>query len=120
MRQHPQVLSRAKEYLSARDRLTISIITQYEILRGLKARGATSQLTRFGKFCESLEIVELSTPIVIRAAEIYADLHRRGKLIGDADILIAATAIENNLTLVSNNQTHFLRITGLELNNWNS
>ena len=50
----------------------------------------------------------------------YADLHRRGKLIGDADILIAATAIENNLTLVSNNQTHFSRITGLELNNWNS
>ncbi len=120
MRQHPQVLSRAKEYLSARDRLTISIITQYEILRGLKARRATSQLSRFGKFCESLEIIELSTPIVIRAAEIYADLHRRGRLIGDADILIAATAIENNLTLVSNNQTHFSRITGLELKNWNS
>jgi len=33
----------------------------------------------------------LTDAIVIRAATIYADLHQRGTLIGDADILIAAT-----------------------------
>ncbi len=39
--------------------------------------------------------------------------------IGDADILIAATAIENNLAIVTNNESHFNRITNLQVINWN-
>jgi tRNA(fMet)-specific endonuclease VapC len=118
MRQQPQVVARAQEYLSTHERLTISIITQYEILRGLKSRGASAQLATFEELCDSIEIVELSGSVVARAAEIYADLHRRGEVIGDADILIAATAIEHDLILVSNNQAHFSRIVGIRLENW--
>ena len=39
-------------------------------------------------------------------------------LIGDADILIAATAIEHACVLASNNTAHFSRIPGLSLDNW--
>lgn len=53
--------------------------------------------------------------IVERASEIYADLYRRGCLIGDADILIAATAMENGLVLGTNNRKHFHDIPGLFL-----
>ncbi len=45
-----------------------------------------------------------------RASQIYADLYQQGKIIGDADILIAATAIESDLLLVTNNTAHFSRI----------
>jgi tRNA(fMet)-specific endonuclease VapC len=118
MRQHPRAVARAQEYLSIHDCLTISIITQYEILRGLKSRGATTRLSSFEEFCQAIEILGLSSQTVTKAADIYADLYRRGAVIGDADILIAATAMEHNLIVVSNNQAHFSRVTGIQLDNW--
>ena len=38
MRNNSSVIAKANEYLSEHDRFTISIITRYEILRGLKQR----------------------------------------------------------------------------------
>lgn len=54
----------------------------------------------------------------MRAAEIYAELRETGHLITDADILVAAIAITNQLTLVTNNIAHFSRINGLNIENW--
>ncbi|MGO9446398.1 MAG: PIN domain-containing protein [Thiobacillaceae bacterium] len=54
----------------------------------------------------------------MQAAQIYADLHQRGELISDADILIAATAITHELAVVTNNQDHFRRIQNLQTENW--
>jgi tRNA(fMet)-specific endonuclease VapC len=42
-------------------------------------------------------------------------LRADGLLIGDADLLIAATALQYNLTLLSNNRRHFERIDGLRI-----
>ena len=53
-----------------------------------------------------------------KAAEIYADLRAAGQLIEDADILITAIALVNDLTLVTNNTAHFSRIVGLQLEDW--
>jgi predicted nucleic acid-binding protein len=39
-------------------------------------------------------------------------------LIEDLDLLLAATALRQGLTLVTNNQDHFGRISGLRLANW--
>ena len=40
LKQHPVVTQRARLYLADHDRLAFSIITRYEILRGLKAKQA--------------------------------------------------------------------------------
>jgi predicted nucleic acid-binding protein len=53
-----------------------------------------------------------------KAAQIYADLRRRGKLIPDADILIAGIALTGGYTLVTQNLKHFQRVTGLNVENW--
>jgi tRNA(fMet)-specific endonuclease VapC len=42
-------------------------------------------------------------------------LRAGGKLIGDFDLLIGATALRHNLVLLTNNRQHFERIEGLEL-----
>jgi len=118
MRQHPTALVRARAYLALHHRLAFSIITRYEILRGLHAKGATRQLAAFEQLCGMSTIVPLTEGIVVRAALIYADLSRRGVLIGDADILIAATGLEHARTIVTNNEDHFRRITDLQIQNW--
>lgn len=42
-------------------------------------------------------------------------LRQSGQLIGDIDLLIAATALQYDVTLLSNNRRHFERIDGLRI-----
>ena len=49
---------------------------------------------------------------------IYATLKKSGKLINDADILIASIVKAHNAVLVTNNEEHFSRIEGLRIENW--
>lgn len=54
------------------------------------------------------------------AAELRADLKRRGLPIGPYDVLIAGHALARDLTLVTNNTREFSRIDGLRLADWTS
>ncbi len=118
MRQNPLVIPKGTEYLSQHSQFTFSLITRYEILRGLKAKNAIKQLKSFDEFCVKSIILPLSDKIIVQAADIYADLRGRGLPIGDADIMIAATAIIFNLVVITNNENHFRRISGIQVYNW--
>jgi predicted nucleic acid-binding protein len=48
-------------------------------------------------------------------AEIRAYLRRQGQLIEDFDILIAATALHHDLTLLTFNVRHFQRVPDLQI-----
>ena len=50
--------------------------------------------------------------------EIRWSLEKQGLRIGDMDIFIAATALEEGATLVTGNVKHFERIQGLKIENW--
>ncbi len=117
-KKHPVVLGHAQTYLMMHHYYTFSIITRYEILCGLTAKGATSQLKTFDLFCLNSFILPITDTIVGRAAKIYATLKQSGALIGDADILIAASALEYELVLVTNNERHFNRIPDIQIHNW--
>ena len=94
------------------------MVTRYEILRGLKVRDARSQLDDFEARYKEFEVLPVTAAVIERAADVYADLHRRGLLIGDCDILIAATALEYGLVVSTNNEAHFRRVPGLTVDNW--
>lgn len=49
MRQNIAVLAKGNAYLSEHKQFTISIITRYEILRGLKVKGGGRQLARLNR-----------------------------------------------------------------------
>ncbi|MGI8639870.1 MAG: type II toxin-antitoxin system VapC family toxin [Pyrinomonadaceae bacterium] len=119
LRNQPKVMSNANDYLKFHKGFTFSIITRFEILRGLMVKNAPRQITNFGLICLQSRELNLTSEIINRASEIYADLYTRGQLIGDADILIAATALENGLPVVTNNESHFNRISDLQILNWN-
>ena len=118
MRKNPLATERARSYLEVHRQFTFSIITRYEVLRGLLTKGAAKQLAAFDKLCATSRVLPLTDSIIVQAATIYADLHRRGELISDADILIAATAITHGLAVVTNNEAHFRRIRDLQVVNW--
>ncbi|NER34142.1 MAG: type II toxin-antitoxin system VapC family toxin [Oscillatoria sp. SIO1A7] len=118
LRENPIVMPKVNEYLAKYAKFTFSIITKYEILRGLKAKGATKQLATFEGFCTRNVILPIADETIVKAADIYADLKRRGLPIGDADILIAASALVLGWPVVTNNEAHFQRIRDLEVLNW--
>ena len=118
MRKNPVVRSKARAYLMEHERFTLSMITRYEILRGLQAKEADRQIAVFEALCNQSTILPLTDQAVAKAAEIYADLSHRGQLIGDADILIAASALVHGLGVATNNERHFQRINGLQVENW--
>jgi tRNA(fMet)-specific endonuclease VapC len=120
LRNQPQVMDSAGRYLSYHPGFTFSVITHFEILRGLKIKDARVQMDKFKGIRERSTEVNLSPAIVHTASEIYSNLYKAGTIIGDADILIAATAMELGLELVTNNTAHFARISGLEVRNWNT
>lgn len=63
----------------------------------------------------AIPILSLDTNCIKQAVEIHAQLHTSNQLIPLADILIAATAVANGLTLLTLNQKHFTRIKNLRL-----
>jgi tRNA(fMet)-specific endonuclease VapC len=51
-------------------------------------------------------------------ATIRAELQRAGQPIGSNDLWMAAHAVAENLTLVTNNEREFRRVAGLRIENW--
>lgn len=99
-----------------RDGLAISLITYGEIYEGIyRGRDPQSSERRFRQFRRFVEVLSLSRTIMRRFARLRGALRSRGELIGDADTLIAATALHHQLTLVTRNRRHFARIPGLQL-----
>ena len=118
LRGEEDVVAKVEEYLEEFDRLSLSIITYYEILRGLKYIDNEKKLRDFEELMDKSEIITLDREIIDKASGIYADLKRRGELVEDADILIAASCPVEGMILVTDNEEHFRRIENLKIENW--
>jgi predicted nucleic acid-binding protein len=93
-------------------------MTVYEIVRGLKATGATQQLAQFNAVVASSDVIPIDTAILMRAADLWADGKRGGHPSDDADLIIAATALETGRGLVTGNTSHFAWISELTIEDW--
>src|SRR5262245_51820457 len=93
------VVQKASAYLQIHKQFFFSAITRYEVVRGLKAKNATRQLQRFAVFCQHCRVFALTDAIFDRAADLWASANAAGRPQKDADLLIAATALEHGLVL---------------------
>jgi len=66
-RRNPQVVRHAADYLLQRRQFAISAITRYELLRGLKEKGAIAQIVRFDQFCQRSRILPINDSVLDRA-----------------------------------------------------
>lgn len=115
---HPKVVARAAEYRAAFGKLDFSVVTYYEVRRGLVHAGLARKLTAFESLADVSNIWVLDRPSAQEASSICAQMWQRGVPLDDADILIAGTARANRLVVVSNNVAHFSRVPGIEVENW--
>ena len=99
--------------------IAISFITLSELFYGAyKSQRVEQNLTAIKSLKKKLKRIDSDKKICETFGNLKSDLEKEGNIIDDADIFIAACALENNLVLVTNNEKHFLRIKGLRIENW--
>lgn len=100
----------------ADSQMHVSLVTVGELYDGAFATvNPQGQLVGVRRFLDHYHVINLSDPIMEQFAEIRAFLRRRGQLIPDFDLLIAATALHHDLTLLTLNLRHFERIPDLRI-----
>ena len=111
---HSKITKRLDE-LKAQD-LAISLITLAELYDGIYVSRdpAGSELTLL-EFLNDVRLIGLDEETARLFAKDRGRLRAAGSLIGDFDLLIGVTAIQNGLTLLTNNRRHFERIDGLNI-----
>lgn len=67
---------------------------------------------------DALPVMHTTDEIMALFGKLKASLARRGEIVADADLLIAATALFYDATLVTANVHHFSRFANLKLDNW--
>ena len=97
----------------------ISAITFCELQFGVtnSSKPDKNQLA-LTEFLAPLEVLDFPSAAAVTFGEVRSRLKRAGTPIGSYDLLIAAHALEQGLTLVTNNLKEFKRVPGLELENW--
>jgi predicted nucleic acid-binding protein len=112
------VLDRIDEHED--DGLSISAVTVMELRYGAVRHPNGTRL--WARITEELlprvEILPIDEQVGQRAGDILADLASRGLPIGTEDVLIAATALQHDLTVATRNLQHFERISDLSAESW--
>lgn len=87
----------------------VSTVVCCEFLEGFESPGEGQS------FLAEFPQLAVDGLVAVRAAQIRRELRLSGALMGDFDILIAATALRHHLPLVTDNVEHFRRIKGLSV-----
>jgi tRNA(fMet)-specific endonuclease VapC len=104
------VLFREREYRAEWGLLSISAVTVMEIVHGHWWSGNARLLSRFIAAVGNQQVLPFTATTAELAGKIGAELDKRGASIGLNDPMIAATAIEHGLVLVTGNTKHYERI----------
>jgi len=108
------ITERVKELRS--EGLSISIVSIAEVYEGIFGSKEPDKHERiFKEFLTGVDIIELTEEICKKFGELRSELRKKGELIADFDLLIASSALMQNLTLVTGNVKHYERIKGLKI-----
>ena len=89
--------------------LAISTVSVLEFLEGYGHPRAGERLL------EAYVRLPVTDSVARRGSRLRRTLRAEGQMIGDFDVLIAATALDAGVPLVTANVTHFKRVQGLEV-----
>lgn len=96
--------------------LGLSVLSLAEVYEGVYyGRDPEQAEHALNTFLQSVSLIGIDEETAKIFGRERGRLRALGMIIGDVDLLIAATALQYNLTLLTNNRRHFERIEGLEI-----
>jgi tRNA(fMet)-specific endonuclease VapC len=98
--------------------LNVSVITAAELRFGVEKADRPKLAELVEAYLERLAILDWTNEVTPHYARIRAQLERSGKSIGNMDLLIAAHAVSQGMTVVTNNLRHFSNVPGLNVDVW--
>lgn len=96
------------EWAERQDTMSLSVVTLEEIFVGLRFRPSERMSQWFEEFLKArCEVLDVTLAIARRSAALRGELRRNGVQRTQADMLIAATALEHNLAVATRNTKDF-------------
>ena len=116
-KKNPELAGRIADVPS--EQICISTITQAELALGVaKSQNPAKNAAALTKFLSAINVLPFDSEASEQYGEIRAELEKRGEVIGNMDMLIAAHAKSKGFVIVTNNVREFERVEGLNLENW--
>jgi len=113
------------ERLDEEGRHAISAVTMTELRIGVDRQyepgtdDHAEAVEALERLCSRFELLAVDRAVSIRAAEIIADLRRRGERLDDLhDVYVGATASVHQVPVLTANVDHFDRMEGVDLVDW--
>lgn len=116
IRRRPAAL--AEKFQKHADSLCVSVMTAAELRFGAEKAGRRQLVELVEGFLERLAILDWTDAVSAHYARIRSVLEQAGRPIGNMDLLIAAHAVSQRMTLVTNNLRHFAHVPGLKSEMW--
>ena len=111
-----EVLNRFQEYRMGE--IGLCSVVAAELAFGLAKSGSARNRQALEMFLAPLLILPFDDPAFWSYGDLRADLERRGTPIGSLDTMIAAHALSQQATLITNNTREFAQVPGLHVENW--
>ncbi len=113
----PEVIQKFREI--GVGNIYISSITVSELQYGAcKSKHIKKNIKRLEEFLRPFVILAYDETASNYYGKIRSHIEKQGNVIGPLDMLIAAHALSENLTLITNNEKEFKRIRLLKVENW--
>ncbi len=117
LRGHDRVAGNIDSHLA--DPKAISVISYGELLYGAgKSARPVENSARVRHIAAIMPVIDVTPAIMETFSDIRIRLDQTGRRVDDFDLVIAATALVMNYTLVTNNTRHFGHVPNLKLENW--
>lgn len=106
-------------FLQYTGRLHVSVITVGELFTWvLRAKASPKRLQSLLELLDDVEVLDVTREVARKFGELRADLLDAGQSAPEMDLLIAATALVHDLTLVTHNVQDFKHVPGLTIVDW--
>lgn len=110
--------ARAQETLAriSDEGVAVNIIAVAEVCESaFNTTDPQATLDGMREFLGDFSVLPVTDPIIERFARTRAMLRQQGQMITDMDLLIASTALDANLTLITRNLRHFTCVPDLQI-----
>lgn len=112
----PAVLERFKSYRLGE--IGVCSVVAAELAFGVAKSGSVRNRQALEMFLAPLTLLPFDEPAAWAYGDLRAELERRGTPIGSLDTMIAAHALSQQATLITNNSREFAQVPGLHVENW--